>query len=234
MLFFTKQGAGSCSGLPRTRSRGRCAYRQWWIVGLSTPSPGFTFRCSPRGVPRHIRLDETGASSNADLRGLQLASSETRPRLAIPADHHPLLGFVTNRPSIVQQRAVHSPPSLPRTFGVPVPAEHVTFHPRGFSPPRRLSPARCLQVYCTLHPILGFETFPASLGERIRQSNLPGLAITLRRLPLVGSRAASPRPLPPWRLRRGTPDPLSSESTSPFPHKKLEPCDHHYSLAPRC
>jgi hypothetical protein len=81
-----------------------------------------------------------------------------------------------------------------------------------------------------VHDLAGVQPRPVKVDRCGRSDH----AVTLRRLPLVGSRAASPRPLPPWRSRRGTPDPPSSESTLPFPHKKLEPYDHHYSFAPRC
>jgi hypothetical protein len=191
-------------------------------------------RCSPRGSPCRSRSESAEASPDAGLRGLQLASSETSKQLMIPANHHPLMGFITKRPSTVQHRAVYSPPSLPRTFGVPAPTEHVPFHPRGFSPPRRFTPARCAQVCCTLHPVVGFGTFRVSRAELPRRSSSPGSAYTLRSFPLVGSRTASPRPLPPCCSRQAVALAPSSAPSTSSSHEKLEPFSHHFSFAPKC
>jgi len=192
-----QQIISACTRRTEARTIGSCALRHWWIVGLSTPSTGFTLRCSPRGHPCRSRFESTEADSNTGLLGLQLASSEARMQPAASAGRPPLLGFITKPPSTVQQCAVHSRPSSPRPIGVPAPTEHVSFHLRGFSPPWRLSPAHCPQVCCTLHPVLGFETFKASRHDKRRHTHPPGPAFTLQRFPLIGSHTASPRPLPP-------------------------------------
>jgi len=45
------------------------------------------------------------------------------------------------------------------TIGLEATSLEVPFRPRGFSPPRRLSPRDGSQVCCTLQPALGFAAF---------------------------------------------------------------------------
>jgi len=87
----------------------------------------------------------------------------------------------------------------------PAATRDVTFRPRGFSPPRRLAPHRPSRVCCAPLPVMGFDAFhhrrrSAPEGpSRLRRD--PRAASTPRRIPLVSSRTASPRPLPSWRYR---------------------------------
>jgi len=55
--------------------------------------------------------------------------------------------------------AVHPLPVAGATIGLEATSLEVTFHPRGFSPPRRFSLHDGPQVYCTLQPTLGFAGF---------------------------------------------------------------------------
>jgi hypothetical protein len=95
-----------------------------------------------------------------------------------------------------------------------------TFHPRGFSPPRRfpsrasrefIAPHSQPKVHCVssvIHPHL----LPKPLMWR--ESQIPRNAFhTPRRIPLVCSRTVSPRPLPSCRYRSLT----APKSCSGFP-----------------
>jgi len=55
--------------------------------------------------------------------------------------------------------AVHPLPVAGATFGLEATSLEVLFHPRGFSPPRRVSLHDGSQVCCTLQPALGFAGF---------------------------------------------------------------------------
>jgi len=55
--------------------------------------------------------------------------------------------------------AAHPLPVTCATFGLEATSLEVLFRPRGFSPPRRVSPRDGSQVCCTLQPVLGFAAF---------------------------------------------------------------------------
>jgi hypothetical protein len=58
-------------------------------------------------------------------------------------------------------RSVHSQPRIEtRDLRLPRATERVSFRPRGFSPPRRLSPDRRRERYCSSQPTMGFTVFP--------------------------------------------------------------------------
>lgn len=72
-----------------------------------------------------------------------------------------------------------------------------------------------LQAICVLLTVMGFGTFQGSRDVRIAPSAIAPYSRTairtLRRIPLVDSRTASPRPLPPWR---------SARLRDPRPHRR--------------
>jgi hypothetical protein len=89
------------------------------------------------------------------------------------------------------------------------PTSEVLFRPRGFAPPRRLSPLADSRACCIPQPVVGFAAFPTrrSGHDTVRRPpvqhrrRLPRDVIrTPRRTPLADSRAASPRPLPSCRF----------------------------------
>jgi len=82
-------------------------------------------------------------------RRLQSAFRRTGPTLVDP----PLLGFVlVCAPPSTYPPRVHSPTASPRPFG-PCAARHPdSFHPRGFSPPRRFAPHGGPRVCCAPKP----------------------------------------------------------------------------------
>jgi hypothetical protein len=91
---------------------------------------------------------------------------------------------------------------LPRAealFGPTAPPVSAHVPPAWFRTTSTAFSARQLQVCCTLLPVLGFATFPDALFRTSRgRPGEPTLfpatqARTLRRLPLVSSRTASPR-----------------------------------------
>lgn len=75
--------------------------------------------------------------------------------------------------------------------------------PRGFAPPRRVTPRIGLRVYYTPLPVLEFATFLRK-GDRESTEALPRTGYTFprnafhtpRRIPLASSRTASLQPLP--------------------------------------
>jgi hypothetical protein len=80
-----------------------------------------------------------------------------------------------------------------------------TFRPRGFSPPRRFAPRtdRGSIAPRTGHGVRHVSRFAApDVQARLDLAPVPRDAVhTPRRIPLAGSRTASPRPLPPCRCR---------------------------------
>jgi hypothetical protein len=109
----------------------------------------------------------------------------------------PLLGFVTLvAPPPTHPPRVHSQrPELPRVaFGPTAPPVQLPFRPRGFTPPRRLSPREGPRACCIPLPVLGFTAFPETRSPRspdpttevaaseagVRQASLPAA----RSLPL--------------------------------------------------
>jgi len=110
-------------------------------------------------------------------------------------------GFPKTAPPPSKEPRVHSGALLP--FGPGLPSSELV-PPLPFLPASTVYAARPPQVYCALHPVLGFATFqvirrrsrhwPVSL---VSPGILPNGAVhTLQSLPLAVSRAASPRPLP--------------------------------------
>ena len=101
-----------------------------------------------------------------------------------------------------------------------------TFRPCRSSRLRRFTPHRTPQVYCTLHPAMGFEPFPSAppFGHFAAPDcprGSPRLAIhTLQSLSLVHSRTASPQPLPPRRHPGAFPLPANHRSDS---HSSFQP-----------
>jgi len=79
----------------------------------------------------------------------------------------------------------------------------VPFRLRGFSPPWRLPP---LELRGLVSSRCRSEVHRVSASASLAVGSGPphGAARTLRRMPLVDSRAASPQPLPSCRLRRST------------------------------
>jgi hypothetical protein len=84
-----------------------------------------------------------------------------------------------------------------------------TFRPRGFSPPRRFAPRtdRGSIAPRTGHGVRHVSRFAApDVQARLDLAPVPRDAVhTPRRIPLAGSRTASPRPLPPCRSARERP-----------------------------
>jgi hypothetical protein len=82
------------------------------------------------------------------------------------------------------------------------------FRPRGFSPPRRFAPRRCCGFVAPRYRLWGSLRFPvpgpSALGDGI-EPPVSRNALTLRRVPLVNSRSASLRSLPPCRFRPSFP-----------------------------
>jgi hypothetical protein len=104
-----------------------------------------------------------------------------------------------------------------RAFGPWLPSHSVLFRPRGFSPPRRLSPHRGVRACCVPVPDMGFAAFhvhqatETEVSRRVagrlrsrRRGSRPGSSQRrpFEGLILVGSRSASLRSLPPRRLVR--------------------------------
>jgi len=155
--------------------------------------------------------------------------------------------FARLHPSAVQPFARPLPVgSEEPAFGPAATSRRLSFRPRGFSPPRRLAPRRRSRVCCAPLPAWGFVAFPGRpTGWCSRKSPPDGGAVprdavrTLRRVPLVNSRAASLRPLPSCRChsissRRPRPmrrrcDPVHGDPTLPSddaPIRRGEPPLH--------
>jgi hypothetical protein len=110
---------------------------------------------------------------------------------------------------------------------------HIAFRPRGFSPPRRLSPRRSLGHFAA-RCRKGFAAFPdapapawpsasSSLANKDPRSGrrsgnvVPrNAAHTLRSIPLASSRTASLRPLPSCRFSFAAASATASRSTPGF------------------
>jgi hypothetical protein len=101
-----------------------------------------------------------------------------------------------------------------------VPPDAIAFRPRGFSPPRRLTPRTGVASLLHLAAGQGSPRFPSPHPCRVSGSEEPKSAATprdvsrdaahtLRRTSRVGSRTVSPRPLPPCRCRPPTAHPTS-------------------------
>jgi hypothetical protein len=105
-------------------------------------------------------------------------------------------------PSIGAPCRLSTPSALSKqgTFGPAVPSARVAFHPRGFSPPRRFSPAVRCGHCCSPLPILGFvafrdraDWFGAPEGGVPAGVGVPRDAFTPRRCSLSAVLAPSPR-----------------------------------------
>jgi hypothetical protein len=96
----------------------------------------------------------------------------------------------------------------------------VPFRLRGFAPPWRLPP---LELRGLVSSRCRSEVHRVSASASLAVGSGPphGAARTLRRMPLVVSRTASPQPLPPCRLRRSSsllsPLPFAARSLAPRP-----------------
>ena len=128
--------------------------------------------------------------------------------------HPPVLEFVrVNRPASDILSVAPSPPWVPPLgFVRPVPPAR-QFHPRGFSPPRRLWHTERSGFVAPQYRT-GFAEFPTPWNphpKMLAVTCLPNQRVhTLRRFPLAGSRTASLQPLPPRRS--------PNECTSRWPH----------------
>jgi hypothetical protein len=128
-----------------------------------------------------------------------------RPSWSWPPDRRFPAGRCSSQPSKPDHRtspllAVYSPlhrytqcTSTPRSRSLHRSSDtnrQIPFRPRGFSPPRQLSPCIELRAYCVPLPAMGFDTFREarlrrSLETTAAQTTLPvSQAYTLRRFPL--------------------------------------------------
>jgi hypothetical protein len=183
-------------GPSRTWSGGR--------IGVQAPFIGL------RIVTTLLRSVRTTAGS--------LAAHRLEPKLR-PGDQDPASPGVRDlsAPPPTHPTRIHSQePELPRVpFGPTAPPVQLPFRPRGFAPPRRLSPREGPWACCIPLPILRFIGFPRRAR---RASVLPGLPrrchtlqsllhpysrtrVTASRCPLVVSRLRSPVPPGPVRLQ---------------------------------
>jgi len=133
---------------------------------------------------------------------------------------HPLLGFVTFCPSTDASVARPLPATrvAPRRLRADGTTRPASFRPRGFAPPRRLSPREGPRACCIPLPVLGFAAFRRNPLPTVTRAShrggptscrgetgpAPRDASTLRRVPPARSRTVSPRPdpsLPSWHRR---------------------------------
>jgi hypothetical protein len=120
-------------------------------------------------------------------------------------------------PGTVPEAATRVRDNRQCAFGPWLPSHSVLFRPRGFSPPRRLSPHRGVRACCVPVPDMGFAAFlvhqatETEVSRRVagrlrsrRRGSRPGSSQRrpFEGLILVGSRSASLRSLPPRRLVR--------------------------------
>jgi hypothetical protein len=141
--------------------------------------------------------------SPSECSHLQLEPLTTTKWSRVP----PLVVFARLRPSAVHPFACPLPVSSEEpAFGPAATNRRLSFRPRGSSPPRRFTPRERLRVCCAPLPAWGFVAFPGRPTGRCSRGSPPdGAAVsrdavhTLRRIPLVNSRAASLRPLPSCR-----------------------------------
>jgi len=139
-----------------------------------------------------------------------------RPRKREPrAPHGPAFlgldpsGSPSPTPAAVHSRRVRRP-----SIGPWLPGHDIAFRPRGFSPPRRVSPRRRARACCIPVPDMGFAAFHVRQATGVRGTRGGRLGGSLpeggnptgssQRRPfegflLVGSRTASPRPVPSCR-----------------------------------
>lgn len=136
-------------------------------------------------------------------------------------------------------------------FGEPRPCDSIAFRPRGFAPPRRLAPHQLCRLVASCCRLWGSSRFCFLRASR-RTSGLArscprDACRTLRRVFLVDSRTASPRPLPPWRFypavrhhipfdgeRLGSEEPSGSLGTGrpvPYPLSTLARPEEHALMA---
>jgi len=145
------------------------ATRRCWHVNRSSPSS------RPESRPPLARLVRPGTAEAALLPSIH----EVFPS----SDMHP----------------VRQLPDSEESFGVPMPLDaHVP--PAWFFTTSAGCSDPALQVCCTLLPDMGFAAFPVPDRCQIRRSarhagHFSRRAITPRRIPLVDSRTASPRPV---------------------------------------
>jgi hypothetical protein len=182
------------------------------------PAPWLHLRsaCAESGrAPRVLRRDHGTSSTSLELRPLECPSSVT-PRCC-PLPRH---------------RMNPLPLRAETTAGL-----DISFHPRGFSPPRRFPPASRLQACCILVPEgvrrVSLEAPTTESEDSVDRRPGPRDARTLRRkLPRTAARRASlrsacPLAVPPEPGRHGTnPTPPSRARTDrPPPPKRCLPLD---------
>jgi hypothetical protein len=145
-----------------------CARRARRPIALHRVSPPFLMASPVSLRPARVatgRPPEPFASS--------ASSSTLRPMpspfryhasVALPCADYPstssclLLEVPLRRFSV---RSVHSRSRIEtRDLRPSLATERVSFRPRGFSPPRRLSPDRRRERYCSSQPTMGFTVFP--------------------------------------------------------------------------
>jgi hypothetical protein len=141
----------------------------------------------------------------------------------------------TAPPSFARARPLPAGQASLRRFGA---TRSVSFHPRGFSPPRWLAPCSASRACCIPLTTLGSTAFPGvasrpargglavappPLASRVSTTFPDGAVLTLRRFPLASSRTASPRPLPSCRcdgLRRAPASELATHHPRPAPWRR--------------
>jgi hypothetical protein len=137
----------------------------------------------------------------APLQSPTLPADGKRPSLVdspCAEAHHPLVDIPSS---------VHSHTMSPPCFGSEMPIPEITFRPRGFAPPRRFAPleGRRLVASCYRPGVRRVSRDPKLLRPKSKVSTEPvprDAVRTPRRIPLAGSRTASPRSLPSFRCDR--------------------------------
>jgi hypothetical protein len=232
-----RTGSGSCRGVVVTFEVVEAAVTcccfgvEHGSGSLVSPAPSTALdrhRSGPRGVPGSAALHRRIDGCRPPWPSTHLHSARifgwnpSRP----PANRWtwipPLVVFARLRPSAVRPHARPLPESSEEpAFGSMATNHRLAFRPRGSSPPRRFAPRERLRVCCTPLPALGFVAFRGrpsgrcSRGSPAGGGSVPRDAVrTLRRVPLVNSRAASLRPLPSCRYHS-----ISSHRPRPVRHR---------------
>jgi hypothetical protein len=165
------------------------------------------FRSNIRPPPSlHVRRARLGAGPPGDRR-----PREREPR----TPHGPaFLGLDPSGSPSPAPAAVHSRKARKPSIGPWLPHHGIAFRPRGFSPPRRVSPRRRARACCIPVPDMGFAAFHVrqaagargTRGGRLGGSRPEGRDPTgssqrrpFEGLLLAGSCAASPQPMPSCR-----------------------------------
>lgn len=168
--------------LPSVTPVSRCHRGRTFEVFRSSP-PGSSSVFRRLDLPPHLRA----------LSPLQSTHPERRAGSLQP----PLLGFGFlplhrhNHSASTPSRSAPSRAPFDLRSGATI--SRIPFRPRGFSPPRRLSPRHDLRACCIPLPILGFAAFRAT-SNRSRTRAPPRCASTLRRGPPPSAAPGHPGP----------------------------------------